>query len=68
MDTIAVYINGKERFVQSVTVDKLLEELQLAGRKIAVELNREIVSRSSYPTAILKPGDMVEIVQFVGGG
>ena len=46
----------------------LLEEVGLAGKKIAVELNREIITRSSYDATVIKSGDNIEIVQFVGGG
>ncbi len=46
----------------------LIEHLQLAGRRVAVELNFEIVPRSMYEATLLKEGDAVEIVHAIGGG
>jgi len=50
------------------TVSALLEQLGLAGRRIAVERNGEIVPRSLHESATLRPGDRLEIVVAVGGG
>ena len=47
---------------------QLLDDLGLAGRKVAVELNRDILAREDYATRRLAAGDVVEVVQFVGGG
>ena len=47
---------------------RVLELLALGGRRIAVEVNGEIVPRSRYVEHELKPGDRVEIVHAVGGG
>jgi len=65
---IAIQLNGEERTVASATVEELLKELQLYGKKVAVELNRRIVHRESYQLTPLIAGDSVEIVNFVGGG
>lgn len=65
---IAITVNGESRDVLSGTVAELLKELQLENRKIAVELNREIVRRETYSETKLSAGDAVEIVNFVGGG
>jgi len=61
-------LNGEDLEVTSKTVSDLLEEVGLAKKRIAVELNREIVPRSTYSTAILRDGDAVEIVHCVSGG
>ncbi|NLY13424.1 MAG: sulfur carrier protein ThiS [Gammaproteobacteria bacterium] len=53
---------------QAQSVACLLEHLQLAGRRVAVELNFEIVPRSQYESTVLKEGDSVEIVHAIGGG
>jgi len=64
-----VIINGKEKIVsEGVTVVRLLEELNIKPQGIAVELNLEIVPKSSYGETTLKDGDRLEIVQMVGGG
>ena len=46
----------------------LLERLKMRQGRVAVEINREIVPRASYPAIMIKPGDNVEIINFVGGG
>jgi thiamine biosynthesis protein ThiS len=62
-------VNGEERSVQGVAdVAGLVRTLGLDARKVAVELNLEIVPRSTYAGARLTDGDRLEIVQFVGGG
>ena len=63
-----IKFNGEQRAVRASTVGQLLEELDLEGKKVAVELNREIVPRTSFATTALSDGDAVEIVHFVGGG
>ncbi len=62
-------INGENRkFLESLTVDQLLERLGLDARKVALERNLEIVPRSTYGDVALVDGDQLEIVHFVGGG
>ena len=50
------------------TVGALVASLGLGPRRIAVELNREVVPRVSYDSTVLRDGDAVEIIHFVGGG
>ena len=62
-------INGKQQsFPDSLTLAQLIEQLGMKGDRIAVELNREIVSRSDWSQTQLKADDRLEIVHFVGGG
>ncbi|WP_341703335.1 sulfur carrier protein ThiS [Ferrovibrio sp.] len=62
-------INGEARDIAgAVTVAELLATLELDSRKIAIELNREIVPRSAYAETGLSSGDRIEIVHFIGGG
>lgn len=62
-------INGEMRDMTSAgTVTELLSALELDARKIAIELNREIVPRSAYDATGLNDGDKIEIVHFIGGG
>lgn len=68
MSQFSIQFNGASRDVSSSTVLELLKELNLEGRRIAVELNREVVSRTAYGETPLHPGDKIEIIQFVGGG
>jgi thiamine biosynthesis protein ThiS len=51
-----------------LTVAGLAQALGLDTRKVAVELNREIVPRSTYAQVPLRGGDILEIVHFIGGG
>lgn len=52
----------------SCTVAQLLEREGLAGRRVAVEVNRQIVPRSAHGIHALAPGDKVEVVHALGGG
>ena len=62
-------INGEEReTAEGLTLAALLEQLGMKADRVAVELNREIVSRQLWPQTRLQSGDRLEIVQFVGGG
>jgi sulfur carrier protein len=66
---IRLSINGEpKRFPEALDVARLLEQLDLAGRKVAVERNGEIVPRSRYAATALADGDSLEIVVAVGGG
>ena len=66
---IAVTINGAPRtFEQMLNVAQLIETLALAGKRIAVERNGDIVPRSRYAEELLANGDTLEIVVAVGGG
>jgi sulfur carrier protein len=66
---IQISVNGStERFEGPVAVSALLERLALAGRKVAVERNGEIVPRGAHGATLLADGDRLEIVVAVGGG
>ena len=62
-------INGERRtFGSAITIEKLLGEIGLDPRKVAVERNLEIVPKSEYSGLALDDGDKLEIVHFIGGG
>ena len=62
-------INGETRIIDSAeTLAALIGQLAMKGDRVAVELNREIVSRDRWAATPLKDGDRLEIVHFVGGG
>jgi thiamine biosynthesis protein ThiS len=62
-------INGERREMpDGLTAAQLLEQLQVAPEGVVVEVNLTILKRARLPGAVLKEGDRVEIVRFVGGG
>jgi sulfur carrier protein len=66
---IQVTVNGAaHRLEKPLQISALLEKLELAGKKIAVERNGEIVPRSAHASTVLADGDRLEIVVAVGGG
>ena len=66
---IRVILNGAPReFPAPVTFSQLLAELDLAGKRTAVERNGEIVPRSQHGEARVADGDRIEVVVAVGGG
>jgi thiazole synthase len=64
-----IIVNGSAReCAERSTVATLISELELTGKKIAVELNREILPYDQYGVQELKDGDRIEIVHAIGGG
>jgi sulfur carrier protein len=69
VDSFEIIVNGAARQVTAgATVAQLLADLGLAGRRVAVERNRDIVPRARHADVRLQPGDRLELVTFVGGG
>ncbi len=66
---IQLSVNGQARRLEpGANVVRLLEALELSGKRVAVEKNGEIVPRSRYADTALADGDALEIVVAVGGG
>ncbi|HUQ27549.1 MAG TPA: sulfur carrier protein ThiS [Usitatibacter sp.] len=66
---IRITLNGAPReFPAPLTFTQLLQELALAGGRLAIERNGEIVPRSRFTEARLADGDCIEVVVAVGGG
>jgi sulfur carrier protein len=66
---IKILLNGEPMEVaEALSVDALLESTDQGQRRVAVEVNREIVPRSLRAARVLHDGDRVEIVQAMGGG
>lgn len=64
-----IQLNGESRDIpEDSTAQDLIELLELTGKRLAMELNREIIPRSAYASTTLKPGDEIEIVHAIGGG
>ena len=69
MKSLSLTINGESRsFPTPLTVAGLVEAMELAGKRVAIERNGEIVPRSTYPDTLLADGDKLEVVVAVGGG
>ena len=66
---LALTVNGEARRVPApASIKDLLDRLGLDGRGVVVELNRHIVRRPEHTSTVLRDGDAVELVHFVGGG
>jgi sulfur carrier protein len=67
--TYMIIVNGKEiNLTEDTTVAEYLEQNQYQVKRIAVELNGDILPKYSYSDTMLKDGDRLEVVTFVGGG
>ncbi|MEQ1844555.1 MAG: sulfur carrier protein ThiS [Nitrospira sp.] len=68
-DAIHIHVNGEVRTWRSgATVTELLQDLDIRTERVAVELNLEILDRAVFDQRLLKDGDRVEILGFIGGG
>ncbi|MBV1873583.1 MAG: sulfur carrier protein ThiS [Gammaproteobacteria bacterium] len=64
-----ISVNGNElKIAVGFSVEQLIGFLELKGKRIAIELNQDIVPRSQYADVTLKANDRVEIVHAIGGG
>lgn len=66
---MTITLNGdKHELVAPLSVSDLLQQLEIDARRVAVELNLTVVKKAAYDSSVIKDGDAVEIVNFVGGG
>jgi len=66
---LRVQVNGEIReLAEELTLEELVRQLALAPERLAMELNREVVRRARWAETVIREGDQVEIVHFVGGG
>ncbi len=63
-----IKLNGEKFDSPAATVAELLDRLGIQRGRVAVELNLNILPKEEYPTTLLKEGDQLEVVHFVGGG
>ncbi len=63
-----IYINGEATQVQATTIAELVHELNLQDKRIAVELNEQLIAKSQHATTTLVNDAKIEIIQAVGGG
>ena len=66
---ITLQLNGEQRdFPDGMSISALVAQLGMKPDRVAVELNQEIVPRANWEATMLKNGDKLEVVHFVGGG
>lgn len=64
-----ILLNGEPHSIDhALTITELIESLALTGKRLAIELNGEILPRSCFATTRLKANDRLEIVHAIGGG
>lgn len=66
---ISIILNGETQQIDSnSSIDQLLTKLDMENKRLAVEINQQIIPRSKFNSHILQESDKVEIVQAIGGG
>lgn len=69
MEPIQITLNGEMRTVETETdLRHLLKVFSLPEKRVAIELNGEVVTRSAWASTQIRNGDRLEVVHFVGGG
>ncbi len=64
-----IELNGMPHAIaEHVNVQDLIVSLELAGKSLAVAVNREVVPRQRWAECVLQPGDKVDVVKAIGGG
>ena len=66
---IKIKLNGKFSTInENLSLSIFLKELKIPLKKVAIELNEEIIDKNNLKTIKLKNNDKIEIVHFIGGG
>ena len=66
---IKIKINGKKTLINDKEkLSKILQDLKIPIKKVAIEINREIIIKKKLDSIKVKENDVVEIVHFIGGG
>jgi sulfur carrier protein len=66
---VLITLNGEPHELPApLTVTELLSRLQIDARRVAVEVNLTVLKRATFESTMVREGDHVEIVNFVGGG
>jgi thiamine biosynthesis protein ThiS len=66
---MTIKLNGDpHEITRPLSVSALLQQLEIDARRVAVELNLNVVKKAAYDSSVIHDGDEVEIVNFVGGG
>ena len=66
---IKIKVNGKDRLIEeNISLLKLVKIFKIPVKKVAIELNHEIIDKKKLNKKIMKKNDKIEIVHFIGGG
>ena len=66
---IEIRVNGKVKYISDkYKMSDLVKNLKIPMKKVAIELNQEIIDKKNIRKIILKKNDKIEIVHFIGGG
>lgn len=66
---IEIILNGQpHQLNESISISNLLSQLELQNKRLAVELNNELIPKGQHATHYIKAGDKLEIVHAIGGG
>ncbi|MDA9667629.1 sulfur carrier protein ThiS [Candidatus Pelagibacter sp.] len=66
---IEIKVNGKfKQVAENYKISDLVKDLKIPLKKVAIELNQEIIDKKKISKIILKKDDKIEIVHFIGGG
>ena len=68
INKIKIKINGKNKLLTESKLSNLLKKLKIPLKKVAIELNEEIIDKKKISKIILEKNDKIEIVHFIGGG
>ena len=64
-----IKLNGEIRQIKDgMTLQELVDSLQLPNRALAVAVKRTVITRQKWPEVVLYPADQVELVRAIGGG
>jgi thiamine biosynthesis protein ThiS len=63
-----IKVNGQNKSVAAATIEELIHELDLSKESLVVEHNGHIIKQQYYASTTLRPSDVLELLNFVGGG
>ena len=69
MSEILITLNGEQLPIASnIDLETLVDQLELPAKRLAVEMNGNVIRRADWPQTTVNDGDRIEVVHFVGGG
>ena len=68
MNNTPIYLNGELQQSDCSNLYELIQQMDLEGKRFAVEVNENIIPKSRLASTLIQPNDRIEIIQAVGGG